>query len=55
MSSVEQLKADLEDAEVELEELMECGDLEEQLNAAFKVATLQKVLLAKANLEEPKA
>ncbi|MCB1778164.1 MAG: hypothetical protein KDI50_12090 [Candidatus Competibacteraceae bacterium] len=36
-----QLKQRIEDALVELEELQECGDLDEVLEAAFRVGEMQ--------------
>lgn len=43
-ATIETLESELEDAQCELEELNECGDLEDRLEASMRVADLEAKL-----------
>ncbi len=47
IDQIEVIRAELDDARAELEELNECGDLEERLDAAERVADLERALEAR--------
>ena len=52
MDDLNQLREAIENAECDLEEISECGDLEERLTASLHLADLQSKLDAlKANYE----
>jgi hypothetical protein len=46
IDQIEVIQAELGDARAELEELNECGDLEDRLDAAQRVADLERKLEA---------
>jgi hypothetical protein len=47
IDQIEIVRAELDDARAELEELNECGDLEDRLDAAERVANLERALEAR--------
>jgi hypothetical protein len=46
IDQIEIIRAELDDARAKLEELNECGDLEDRLDAAQRVADLERALEA---------